>query len=56
RLDKTHKEEGVVRANALTKRKSTQENEHEEIFEENMAKQLNKKQKVNNTENDKENA
>ncbi|CAG8850389.1 28754_t:CDS:2, partial [Gigaspora margarita] len=56
RLDKTHKEEGVVRANALTKRKSTQEDEHEEISEKNMAKQLNKKQKVNNTENDKENA
>ncbi|CAG8839197.1 24309_t:CDS:2, partial [Gigaspora margarita] len=55
RLDKTHKEEGVVRANALTKRKSTQEDEHEEIFEENIAKQQNKKQKVNNTENDKEN-
>ncbi|CAG8844382.1 27097_t:CDS:1, partial [Gigaspora margarita] len=56
RLDKTHKEEGVVRANALTKRKSTQEDEHEEISEKNMAKQLNKKQKVNNTGNDKENA
>ncbi|CAG8837972.1 43010_t:CDS:2, partial [Gigaspora margarita] len=56
RLDKTHKEEGVVRANALTKRKSMQEDEHEEIFEENMAKQLNKKQKVNNTGNDKKNA
>ncbi|CAG8853542.1 35862_t:CDS:2, partial [Gigaspora margarita] len=56
RLDKTHKEEGIVRANALTKRKSTQEDEHEEIFGENMAKQLNKKQKVNNTGNDKENA
>ncbi|CAG8818874.1 44886_t:CDS:2, partial [Gigaspora margarita] len=56
RLDKTHKEEGVVRANTLTKRKSTQEDEHKEIFEENMAKQLNKKQKVNNTGNDKENA
>ncbi|CAG8792211.1 13989_t:CDS:2, partial [Gigaspora margarita] len=55
RLDKTHKEKGVVRANALTKRKSTQENEHKEIFEENMAKQLNKKQKVNNTGNDKKN-
>ncbi|CAG8838657.1 2253_t:CDS:2, partial [Gigaspora margarita] len=56
RLNKTHKEEGIVRANALTKRKSTQEDEHEEIFEENMAKQLNKKQKVNNTRNDKKNA
>ncbi|CAG8856858.1 16301_t:CDS:1, partial [Gigaspora margarita] len=55
RLDKTHKEEGVVRANALTKRKSMQEDEHEEIFEENIAKQLNKKQRVNNTRNDKEN-
>ncbi|CAG8853704.1 40723_t:CDS:1, partial [Gigaspora margarita] len=56
RLDKTHKEEGVVRANALTKRKSTQEDKHKEIFEKNMARQQNKKQKVNNTENDKENA
>ncbi|CAG8851263.1 2628_t:CDS:1, partial [Gigaspora margarita] len=56
RLDKTHKEEGIVRANALTKRKSTLEDEHEEIFEENMAKQLNKKQKVKNTGNNKENA
>ncbi|CAG8846499.1 23347_t:CDS:1, partial [Gigaspora margarita] len=45
RIDKTHKEEGIVRANTLTKRKSTLEDEHEEIFEENMAKQLNKKQK-----------
>ncbi|CAG8856909.1 28672_t:CDS:1, partial [Gigaspora margarita] len=55
RLDKTHKEEGIVRANALTKRKNTQEDEHEEIFIINMAKQLNKKQQVNNTGNDKEN-
>ncbi|CAG8844637.1 37237_t:CDS:2, partial [Gigaspora margarita] len=53
---KTHKEEGVVRANAFTKRKSIQEDEHKEIFGENMAKQQNKKQKVNNTGNDKENA
>ena len=45
RLDKTHKEEGVVRANALTKRTRTQEDEHEEIFEKNMAEQQNKKQK-----------
>ncbi|CAG8838411.1 34841_t:CDS:2, partial [Gigaspora margarita] len=33
RLDKTHKEEEIVRANALTKRKITLEDEHKEIFE-----------------------
>ena len=45
RLDKTHKEEGVVRANALTKRTHTQEDEHKEVFEKNMPEQQNKKQK-----------
>ncbi|CAG8819813.1 42442_t:CDS:2, partial [Gigaspora margarita] len=38
RLAKTHKYEEIVGANALTKRKNLQENEHNEILEQNMAK------------------
>ncbi|CAG8722128.1 16639_t:CDS:2 [Gigaspora margarita] len=54
RLDKTHKYEGIVRANALTKRKRIQENEHDETLEPNMAKRQ-KKLKFSDIGNNKEN-
>ncbi|CAG8649064.1 18546_t:CDS:2 [Gigaspora margarita] len=55
RLDKTHKYEGIVRANTLTKRKQIQENEHDETLEPNMTKRQ-KKLKFSNMENNKETA
>ncbi|CAG8802748.1 16620_t:CDS:2, partial [Gigaspora rosea] len=38
RLNNTHKHEGIVRANAITKRKNLRGNKHDEILEQNMAK------------------
>ncbi|CAG8814141.1 34516_t:CDS:2, partial [Gigaspora margarita] len=55
RLDKTHKYEGIVRANALTKRKRIQENEYDKILEPNMAKRQ-KKLKFSDMGNNKETA
>ncbi|CAG8819732.1 23013_t:CDS:2, partial [Gigaspora rosea] len=54
RLNNTHKHEGIVRANALTKKKNLRGNEHDEILEQNMAKQQ-KKQKLHDVEDNKEN-
>ncbi|CAG8842992.1 8075_t:CDS:1, partial [Gigaspora margarita] len=54
RLAKTYKYEGIVRANALTRRKNLWENEHDKILKQNMAKQQ-KKQKLHDVGDNKEN-
>ncbi|CAG8753314.1 11628_t:CDS:1, partial [Gigaspora rosea] len=54
RLVRIHKYERKVRANALTKRKRTQESEYNDILEQVMAKRQ-KKQKLNDVGDNKEN-
>ncbi|CAG8846613.1 12039_t:CDS:2, partial [Gigaspora margarita] len=55
RLDKTHKYEGIVRANALTKRKQIQENEHDKTLNQTWQNDK-KKLKFSDMGNNKENA